>query len=109
MVKSEGYKKIIGPGPGRPKGSKDKFTSLKESFLEAFKELGGTKALVDWAAKEKNKGEFYKMITKLLPREIKAEVSPKRSIKELTNDQLFTTLLDKKVEDTVVEIGPRKK
>ena len=26
------------PGPGRPKGSKNKFTNLKESFLEAFEE-----------------------------------------------------------------------
>jgi len=62
------------PGPGRPKGSKNEFTS-KESFLEAFKELGGTEGLVEWAAKnQKNKERFYQMITKMLPSSIDMDV-----------------------------------
>ena len=56
------------PGPGRPKGSKNKFTSLKDSFLEAFEALGGTEGLIAWAKKsERNKAVFYGWITKMLP------------------------------------------
>lgn len=60
------------PGPGRPKGSKNKATaSIKEAFREAFEELGGSEALVKWAlSDEKNKTEFYKLSTKLIPTEI---------------------------------------
>ena len=43
------------PGPGRPKGSQNKFTSLRDSFLEAFEELGGKDGLVEWAAKNSKK------------------------------------------------------
>ena len=54
--------------PGRAKGCKNKFTSLKESFLDVFKQLGGTQALYDWAEKnDHNKGIFYGWITKMLP------------------------------------------
>ncbi len=56
---------------GRPKGSKDKFTELKDSFLEAFDRLGGIDGLVEWAKKSNNnRSQFYQMITKLLPRDI---------------------------------------
>jgi hypothetical protein len=56
---------------GRPKGSKDKFTELKDAFLSAFDELGGVKGLVKWAKRSNdNTGHFYQMITKLLPRDI---------------------------------------
>jgi hypothetical protein len=80
---------------GRAKGTKTKFTSLKESFIDGFNELGGTQGLIDWVkAKPENQGEFYKMITKLFPREIKAEINDRRSIKDLTNDELFGLLTD---------------
>jgi len=56
---------------GRPKGSKDKFTKLKDSFLEAFDRLGGVKGLVEWAKRSNNnRGQFYQMITKLLPKNV---------------------------------------
>ena len=55
---------------GRPKGSKDKFTNLKQAFLDAFEAIGGTDALTAWAKKESNRKAFYSMITKLLPREV---------------------------------------
>lgn len=59
------------PGPGRKKGVPNRFTSLKQSFLDAFKETGGTQGLIDWIEKNpRNRGEFYKMVTKLLPSSI---------------------------------------
>jgi hypothetical protein len=39
------------PGPGRPKGSVNKFTNLKEVFLQAFEETGGVEGLVEWIKK----------------------------------------------------------
>ena len=67
-------KGLSGNPNGRPKGSKDKFTELKDSFLEAFDKLGGVKGLVEWAEKSNNnKGQFYQMITKLLPKSVNIE------------------------------------
>jgi hypothetical protein len=56
---------------GRPKGSKDKFTNLKQAFLQAFDGIGGSTALQNWAEDPKNRRDFYQMITKLFPKDIK--------------------------------------
>ena len=61
------------PGPGRPKGSKNKLgASAKDAFQAAFDELGGYEGLVAWAAKDdgKNLGEFYKLYARLIPMEV---------------------------------------
>ena len=55
---------------GREKGSHNQFTSLKDSFVDAFKsdELNGTEGLITWAKKsDRNRATFYQMITKMLP------------------------------------------
>ena len=63
---------------GRPKGSKNKFTTLKQAFLDAFEELGGVEGLVEWAEKNSHtKEQFYKMITKMLPTHVTDEVKGK--------------------------------
>ena len=59
------------PGPGRPKGSKNKFTSLKQSFLDAFEQTGGTEGLKKWIQENKrNRANFYQMVTRLFPQEV---------------------------------------
>ena len=58
---------------GRPVGSKNKFTTLKNAFIETFEELGGVDNLVEWA--KANQTEFYRMVARLMPREIDAKVS----------------------------------
>lgn len=58
------------PCKGRPKGAKGKFTSLRQSFLDAFEQMGGTKALVQWGRQPQNKKDFYMMVCKMLPREM---------------------------------------
>lgn len=63
-----------GKSSGRPKGSKNRFTSLKQSFLEAFEELGGTEGLTEWA--KKNKGMFYQMLAKMLPKTVESDERP---------------------------------
>ena len=58
---------------GRPLGSKNKFTTLKNAFIETFEELGGVDNLVEWA--RANQTEFYRMVARLMPREVEAKVS----------------------------------
>ncbi len=57
-------------GPGRPPGSKNKYTTLKEAFREAFDKLQeDDKAnLATWA--KNNPKDFYTLISKLFPIEI---------------------------------------
>jgi hypothetical protein len=53
---------------GRPKGSVNKFTTLKKSFLNVFEQMGGDEALLAFA--KTHKPLFYQMITKLFPQEV---------------------------------------
>lgn len=44
---------------------------LKQAFLETFQMLGGVEELANWAAwSNANQTEFYKMLAKMLPREV---------------------------------------
>ena len=65
---------------GRPVGSKNKFTTLKSAFIEAFEEIGGVDNLVEWA--RCNQTEFYRMLARLMPREIHADVNAGYSLVE---------------------------
>jgi hypothetical protein len=58
---------------GRPLGSKNKFTTLKNVFIETFEGLGGVDNLVEWA--RANQTEFYRMVARLMPREVEAKIS----------------------------------
>lgn len=60
---------------GRPKGTRNKFTNLRESFLNAFEEIGGEEELANWAMQQRNRAIFYKMIAQMLPRNIDVDVS----------------------------------
>jgi len=76
-------------GRGRPKGSKNKFgKEMKDEFLLAYHYIGGLGALTTWAKEEKNRTEFYRMLTRLFPREIKAEINIGRAISEYSADEL---------------------
>lgn len=56
---------------GRKKGTSNKFTSIKQSFLDAFDKIGGTQGLVKWINESKrNKTLFYQLTTKLFPTSI---------------------------------------
>lgn len=68
---------------GRKKGTQNKFTTLKQAYLDAFnsEELGGAQGLVD-AFKPSNmtKRDFFKLISKMLPTNVGTEVSGEISI-----------------------------
>lgn len=54
---------------GRPKGSVGKATAIvKEALLYAFDKNGGNAAFAKWAKKEPT--EYYKLLVKLLPKEL---------------------------------------
>ena len=76
------------PGPGRPKGCKNRFTSLKDSFLGVFKKLGGTEALYEWASKnDRNKAIFYGWITKMLPANVDVAGDISVTVKKVVSDE----------------------
>lgn len=55
-------------GRGRPKGSRSKLTTLRESYVGAFMKTGGVKALVKWIeASPKNRSQFYHDLLRLIP------------------------------------------
>lgn len=58
---------------GRPKGSKNKFTELKDVFLEALEEVGG-KEYVKLVARTDPK-TFLTLVAKMLPRHNDVKVS----------------------------------
>ena len=75
---------MSGNSNGRPVGSKNKFTTLKAAFIEAFEEIGGVDNLVEWA--RCNQTEFYRMLARLMPREIHADVNAGYSLVELLQE-----------------------
>jgi len=100
MRNDNGKSYAIKPGPGRPKGSKNKLTNIKDEFLFAYEVIGGLGGLTAWAKKEENRTKFYEMLTKLFPREIKAEINIGRSISEYSVDELVEIVTGGKTTDT---------
>ena len=88
MSNDNGKSYKIKLGPGRPRGSKNKLTNIKDEFLFAYEVIGGLGGLTARAKKEENRTKFYEMLTKLFPREIKAEVNIGRAMSEYSDDDL---------------------
>jgi len=100
MSNDNGKSYKVKPGPGRPKGSKNKLTNIKDEFLFAYEVIGGLGGLTAWAKKEENRTEFYRMLTRLFPREIKAEITVGRAISEYTTEELIEIVTGQKTTDT---------
>jgi hypothetical protein len=73
------------PGPGRPKRSVNKFTNLKNAFLEVFERLGGIDGLEKFATENNhNRFAFYQWITKMLPSSVVGGQDEEGEFKPLT-------------------------
>ena len=88
----KGHPKL--PNAGRRAGTPNKFTTLKQAFINAFNspELRGEDGLKDWAQLKKNQPEFYKMLTKLFPTEVK--VSGDLGLSALSDEELAKKIKD---------------
>lgn len=76
------------PGPGRPKNCKNKFTNLKQAFLNVFGRLGGENGLLEWVeSSNRNRELFYHWITKMLPTNI--DVDTGENLKAMV-ERIFT-------------------
>jgi hypothetical protein len=63
------------PGPGRPKGVRNKLTNLREAVLEAFDTVGGPEYLVRLAnGTQSDRAAFVGLVSKVLPTQINANV-----------------------------------
>lgn len=73
---------------GRPKGSRNKIpATVKENVVAVFTRMGGTAAMARWA--KKNQGEFYRIYARLLPQEVKGEITfPNADVTQFTEDEL---------------------
>jgi len=81
-------------GAGRKKGTPNKTTiAVKDALQQAFDKLGGIKALVAFA--EKEPAEFYRLWVKMLPRDIKADITTDgQPISTITSDQAVKMIRD---------------
>ena len=69
---------------GRKKGSKNKFTTLKQAFFDVFNELGGVQELKRWAKEDPaNQKVFYQMISRMLPREVALSTTKEDDIQKI--------------------------
>ena len=82
-ISPKGGARLPLPGPGRPKGSVNKFTTLKQSFLNVFEQMGGDKTLLEFA--KTHKPMFYQMVTHLFPTEVSGslKINGKLSITDM--------------------------
>ena len=68
---TSGFQKGHKKTGGRKKGTPNKFTALRDSYLDAFQRLGGTSGLVTWARRSNsNRTIFYSMLSRMLPKEV---------------------------------------
>lgn len=70
----KGDKKL--PNSGRKKGTPNKFTTLKQAYLDAFnsKEIGGSKGIIEaFKPNAFTKRDFFKLMSKMLPTNVNVE------------------------------------
>lgn len=87
------YKKGI--AKGRPKGYPNKFTTLKETFIEAFKDIGGREALAKFAGSKEGQKAFYHMIANMLPKDVHISGLPDIAVEKyqgISNEDLAKKL-----------------
>jgi len=78
------YKPGISGNPkGRPKGSKNEFTCLKDAFINAFKRIGGEDALVDFYQNNFNHKDFFKMVAHMLPTDVQVSGAGGKPLEKL--------------------------
>lgn len=84
---------------GRPKGAKNRYTEIKESFLKAFDKLGGTRGLITWVNEDpRNKRAFYEMVVSLLPKKTEMEFENPPRVDNII-------VADQETKDNLLQLG----
>jgi hypothetical protein len=66
---------VVPPPTGRPKGTKNKLTNIRDAVLEAFDTVGGAAYLVQLAqGTQSDRAAFTGLVAKVLPTQIQANV-----------------------------------
>ena len=82
------------PGPGRPKGSLNRWSAASlDAVAEVFEKLGGVEAMTEWA--RAHPSDFYRGIyARLLPTrtEVDARIDAVRSVQDMTDDELLAVI-----------------
>ncbi len=74
------------PGAGRKKGTPNRFTTVKQAFLNAFEGMGGEEQLIRWG--RKNPSKFYPLLAKMLPSHIENSPPERPDLSELSDERL---------------------
>jgi hypothetical protein len=70
----KGFQKGHKKTGGRKKGTPNKFTTLKDAFVEAFRDLGAARGLIKWVRKSnENQKVFYSLVARMLPTEMRID------------------------------------
>jgi hypothetical protein len=83
------------PGPGRPKGSKNKYTAFAYDLFNVWEEVQGSEKLKEFIGKnDRNFGKYLEVMARLMPKELKlsgeidSEVTLKQDVTKLSTDEL---------------------
>jgi hypothetical protein len=77
---------------GKPKGTTPQHKSVKQAFLDVFQRLGGVDGMLQWAtASDDNLTEFYRMYSRMLPRNV-----------DLSSEQPIQIVVSRYGEDTAL-------
>ena len=95
------FKKGQAPGPGRPKGVRNKYTGFITDLFEVWEEANGRERLKEFIQKnDRNFGKCLEVMAKLMPKEIKlsgdSEITIKKDYSGMDYEQL-TREFDQKV------------
>ena len=91
---------------GRQAGTPNKFTSLKQTFLNAFANNGGEEWLTEWGAD--NPGPFFAILKGLLPKQIEAKIDASLSV-VLVDSYGKEQEISGPGGDVTIEVGPEVK
>jgi hypothetical protein len=84
---------------GRKKGVRNKSTiAVKDALDQTFNKLGGVKAFFEWG--KENASEFYHLWVKMLPKEVKTEISG-----ELSGSSVVTEIVVRSREEAAAVLA----
>ncbi len=84
------------PNAGRKKGTPNRFTTVKQDFLDAHEMIGGKEELAKWG--RMHRSQFYVLLAKMLPNRVENTVPERPDMTEFTDEQLVAILESAKNE-----------